>query len=280
MDKVSVIMPCYNDGIYIREAVESVLKQTYPNVQLVMIDDGSTDRSTIDVFDSIEANDIIKLHTKGNVGPSEARNMGIRACDGKYILPLDSDDTISPEYIFRAVETISKDESIGAVYCHADLFGAESGKWELPDYSLGEMLLNNIVFVTALFKKDDYLSCGGFRKDLISGLEDYDFFLSILQSGKQIVQLEETYFHYRIKPVSRTTRFKDDINTVKQAYKTIYDGHSELYEKYASLYASVLRDSWVDQSYLIKALKDKNIFARMFKNVPFVRKLAKKIILK
>ncbi len=280
MDKVSVIMPCFNDGEYIAEAVSSVLNQTYPDVQLVIVDDGSTDEKTVKLIENIDAPDILKLKTGGNSGPSAARDMGIRACSGKYILPLDSDDKIEPDYIKKAVEAIENDENIGLVYCHADLFGEESGKWELPDYSLKQMLLNNVVFVTALFSKEDYLSCGGFRTNLEHGLEDYDFFLSILQSGKDIVQLEGTYFHYRIKPASRTTRFKEDISSVKEAYRIIYEGHPALYEKYRALHAEALRDAWVEQTQLIQTLKDKNPLARMFKNVPFVRKLAKKIILK
>ena len=150
---ISVIMPCHNDGLYIEEAVESLRQQTWKDIELIIIDDGSDDGSTVGIIESLVFPRKTILHTN-HIGPAAARNRGIQEAGGKYILPLDADDKIDPEYIRRAVETMQSEPEVGIVYCHADLFGEASGKWDLPDYNLRSELLDNVIFVTAVFRKE------------------------------------------------------------------------------------------------------------------------------
>ena len=240
MEMVSVVMPCYNDGAYIMEAVESVRKQTYPSIELIIIDDGSDDQETLRTLKKLEE------------------------CD----------------YIEKAVEKMEENPKIGVVYCHADLFGEKNGKWDLPEYSLNTMLLDNIVFVTALFRKDDWAAVGGFRTNMIHGMEDYDFWLSIIELGKDIYQLPETLFHYRIKPISRTTRFNEDVSVVKEAYRKIYFQHPKLYERFKKEYAVILRDALIEQIFLNRAyLKSVELFQRLEK-IPVVKGIVKRMIMK
>ena len=98
MELVSVIMPCYNDGKYIKESIESIKRQTYTNWELIIIDDGSDDKETIDILKSIEGEQIKVFHTN-HLRPAGARNYGISQANGKYILPVDSDDTIDETYM-------------------------------------------------------------------------------------------------------------------------------------------------------------------------------------
>ena len=180
MKKVSVIMPCYNDGKYIKEAIASVEAQTYPEWELIIIDDGSDDKETIAIIDSIQ-NKKIKIYHTEHLRPAGARNYGIEHADGEYILPVDSDDKIDPTYMEKAVQKIESDKKIGVVYCEADLFGEKTGKWELPAYSFEKMLLDNVVFVTALFYREDWEKIGGLLickpewKIMISGLEYWNW---------------------------------------------------------------------------------------------------------
>lgn len=88
-----------------------------------------------------------------------------------------------------------------------------------------KMLLDNVVFVTALFYREDWEKIGGFNTNMQAGMEDYDFWLGILELGKEIYQIPEILFHYRIKPVSRTTGFQSDYIQVQQVYRQIYDNH-------------------------------------------------------
>lgn len=279
MEMVSVVMPCYNDGAYIMEAVESVRKQTYPSIELIIIDDGSDDQETLRTLRKLEDQGIKLLHTD-HVRPAAARNVGIKAASGVYIMPVDSDDRIECDYIEKAVEKMEENPKIGVVYCHADLFGEKNGKWDLPEYSLNTMLLDNIVFVTALFRKDDWAAVGGFRTNMIHGMEDYDFWLSIIELGKDIYQLPETLFHYRIKPLSRTTRFNEDVSVVKEVYRKIYFQHPKLYERFKKEYAVILRDALIEQIFLNRAyLKSVELFQRLEK-IPVVKGIVKRMIMK
>lgn len=278
MADVSIIMPCYNDGKYITEAVDSVFKQTYSSLELIIIDDGSDDYQTIKVIEELsKSNTKIHLIHTNHIGPAGARNAGIEMASGKYVMPLDADDMIEPTYIEKAISVIEPDESIGVVYCHADLFGEQTGLWQLPDYSLDNMLLDNVVFVTALFRKDDWKRVGGFRTSMKYGMEDYDFWLSILESGKEIKQLPEVLFHYRIKPVSRTTRFQSDVSVVQKTYKDIYFHHSKFYEKYKDEHAIVLRNALIEYIFQVRAY-EKGTSVNNTKWTKVAKRLLKKVL--
>lgn len=279
MKKVSVIMPCFNDGAYIEEAVASIRAQTYPNIELVIIDDGSDEPETKAVLEKLESSGAVLLHTN-RLRPAGARNAGIAAATGEYILPVDADDLIAPNYIEKAVKIMDDNDNIGVVYCHADLFGEQSGPWELPDYSLEKMLLDNIIFVSAMFRREDWCKVGGYRTTMKHGMEDYDFWLSILELDRNVHQLPEVLFHYRIKPVSRTTRFQEDPAVVQQTYRMIYNQHPVLYEKYKDLYAMVLRDALIEQLFLNRAYQKSIGILEQLKKVPVLKNIIKQIILK
>lgn len=279
MKKVSVIMPCFNDGAYIEEAVASIRAQTYPNIELVIIDDGSDEPETKAVLEKLESSGAVLLHTN-RLRPAGARNTGIAAATGEYILPVDADDLIAPNYIEKAVKIMDDNDNIGVVYCHADLFGEQSGPWELPDYSLEKMLLDNIIFVSAMFRREDWCKVGGYRTTMKHGMEDYDFWLSILELDRNVHQLPEVLFHYRIKPVSRTTRFQEDPAVVQQTYRMIYNQHPVLYEKYKDLYAMVLRDALIEQLFLNRAYQKSIGILEQLKKVPVLKNIIKQIILK
>lgn len=277
MDKVSIIMPCFNDGKYIKTAIESVKKQTYENIELVVIDDGSDDEETIRTLKEVSQDkDIVCLHTQ-HLRPAGARNYGIEHSTGKYILPLDADDTIDAVYVEKAVNVISANENIGAVYCFADLFGKQKGRWELPEYSFRNMLIDNVVFVTALFRKEDWESVGGFNTEMDTGMEDYAFWISILALGKEIYQIPEILFHYRIKKESRTTRFLRDQEQTKLIYQKIYYANKEFYQKHAEEYAIALRDTLIEQIYIRRKYERRFEKIRFLRKLPFVKAVARKI---
>ena len=96
MPKVSVIIPCYNAGEWIDEAVDSVLSQTYKDYEIIIVNDGSSDPLTQEKLRSYESSSIQVIHQE-NKGPAAARNTGIRSARGEYILPLDADDMLVPD---------------------------------------------------------------------------------------------------------------------------------------------------------------------------------------
>ncbi len=247
---VTVVMPCYNDGCYIQESVAAVKAQTYPEIELIIVDDGSNDSKTLVTLAELQKESGITVLHADHAGVSSARNTGIAAAKGKYILPLDSDDTIDPTYIDKAVKVLETRDDIGVVYCQADLFGAQTGRWDLPDYSREAMLLDNIVFVTSLFPKALWQDAGGFNTNMKDGMEDYDFWLSVLETGKEIYQIPEVLFHYRIKDISRTTQFQKDPSSIKATYHQLMDNHRQFMLDNADVIIPQLRDALIDQLYL------------------------------
>ena len=251
---VSVIMPCYNDGGTLEEAVDSLRAQTWQEIEWILIDDGSDDGMTPALEQALSFPRKTLLHTD-HIGPAAARNRGIAAAKGEYILPLDADDTIEPTYIEKAVEQMAAHPACGIVYCHADLFGAASGPWELPEYNLRSELLDNCIFVTALFRKQDWEKAGGFCEDFRAGMEDYDFWLSLLEMGREVIQLPEVLFHYRIKEKSRTTRFQHSYADVQETYVRLYQRHKALYREHMDEYCLELRRNLIDQLMLNRKLQ-------------------------
>lgn len=251
MKKVSVIMPCFNDGKYIKESIDCVENQTYKNIELIIINDGSTDLETIRILDTIQ-NKNIKIINTNKIGPSGARNEGIKYSTGEYILPLDSDDLIDYTYISKAVEIMEKNNNIGIVYCKASFFGEKEGDWDLPEYSINKMLINNIIFVSALFRKDDWQKVGGFDTSFLHGLEDYDFWMSILELGRDVEKIQEVLFRYRIKEISRHKSFENDIKNMKKTYEKIYFKHKKLYLDNINEYCINLRNVTIDEQFIQK----------------------------
>ena len=228
---VSVVMPCHNDGKYLPEAVDSLRGDTGVPLELIIVDDGSDDPETLRVIRELSFPRLTRLRTE-HAGPAAARNAAIRAASGEYILPLDADDRIEPAYIRRAAEILRTRPEIGIVTCRADFFGARRGPWELPPYSLREELLGNCLFVTSFFRKSGWERVGGFSEEFRAGMEDYDFFLSLIELGVGVEQLPETFFHYRIKPSSRSRALAADPDAVRETFRKLYERHRGLYEEH------------------------------------------------
>lgn len=234
MSLVSVVIPCYNAGDLLREAVASALAQHHPDVEVVVVDDGSTDPATRQALDDVRGPRVQVLR-QDNAGPAAARNTAIRAAKGEYILPLDADDRIDPTYVGKALAAMRADPTVGIVYCDAMKFGAESGIWKLPEFSLREMAVDNVIFCSSLFRKSDWSTVGGYRESLRHGMEDYEFWLRVLALGRNVVKLPEALFHYRIQERSRTTEFMGDRPNVVATYAEIFRANQAFFAQHAEV---------------------------------------------
>lgn len=201
MPKVSVVIPCYNQGVYLDEAVISVLEQSWQDLEIIIVNDGSTDGETVDILSFYERPRTRVIHTE-NRGLAAARNAGIAEARGAYILPLDADDRIGKEYLEKGVTVLESRPDVGIVYCLAEKFGADNGAWNSPRFSLRRMLLGNLIFCSALFRREDWERTGGYDPGMASGWEDWDFWLSLLELGRGVYRIPEVLFHYRVKEVS------------------------------------------------------------------------------
>ena len=227
---VSVVIPCFNDGQYLQEALSSVMDQTYTNIEVIIVNDGSTDQMTIEILHALKSYGWKVLDLSINAGPSVARNRGIDIAQGRYILPLDADDKIAPTYIEKAVNILQEHAEIGIVYCEAEYFGLQTGRWELPPYSFPEILIANMIFASAMYRKADWQTVNGYNENMIHGNEDYDLWLSFLELDYQVYQIKETLFSYRIKKKSRTTKFLTNYKNILNTFVQGFHNHKKLYE--------------------------------------------------
>ena len=276
METVSIIMPCYNEGQYIEESVASVLKQTYPAIELIIVDDGSTDSYTKQLLQAHTWANTKVIYTI-NQGPSVARNKGIKEATGTYILPLDADDIIEPTYIEKAVQAISEDTTRGIVYCKAELFGVQKGAWDLPPYTLQQMLKDNVIFVSALFRKSDWEKVGGFDETMSGGMEDYEFWLALIEKGAKVYQLPEVLFYYRKKGDSRSVTFQKDEVEVMATYLYIYNKHLALYTSYDADYTQDVRIKWVKGLCFRQKVQQKLGYLNYILEIPGVKKTIKRL---
>ena len=230
---ISVIVPCYNQGQYLDEAVDSILAQTYQNFEIIIINDGSTEPESIKILNNYQKPKTQVIHTS-NQGVCRARNTAIETAQGKYIFPLDADDKIAPTYLEKALKIIENNFDVGIVYCETILFGAQEGtstssplpKLFLGQDSLPEILLHNRIHNSALYRKSDWELVNGYKPNMVYGLEDYDFWLSILETGKKAYLIEEYLYFWRKKEVSRTTLAKQNLLA---CYTQLFENHQDLY---------------------------------------------------
>lgn len=200
---VSVVIPCYNQAVFIEETVNSVLNSIYPAIEIILVNDGSIDNTDEVCKHLSEQYENVFYYSQLNRGPSVARNHGIRKAKGIYILPLDSDDIISNDYISEAVKVFESDPEVKVVYCDAEKFGEKEGKWNLKPFSLKRLALDNMIFVSALYRKKDWEACEGYSEDMVWGREDWEFWITMLKNGGKVVKLPITGFYYRIRTNSR-----------------------------------------------------------------------------
>lgn len=231
MDLVSVIIPCYNQGKYIEECIESVKNQTYKNIEIIIINDESTEQLTIDVLNNLSKDQELLILNIKNSGVSYARNYGIKKSSGKYILPLDADDKIESTYIEKCVNILEKNKA-EIVYCLCRNFEANNKLLCLKDFSVKIMLQTNVVFCSAMFKREDYDKTTGYNSNMIYGLEDWDFWLSMIEQNLRFYRINEVLFYYRIKNESRNNNVNKNLELYNKAVEQLRNNHKKLFKEY------------------------------------------------
>lgn len=200
--KVSVIIPCYNHGAYLEAAIDSVLRQSCRDLEIVLVNDGSTDPETVRLLSDFDRPKTRVIHTE-NCGVSCARNTGIRKARGSYILPLDADDWIGEGYLEQALAILDARPEVGIVYCEQRMFGARNEIPQLPPYDPVALLFDNLIPAGAVYRKRDWERVGGYSASFVYGWEDWDFWISLSGLNKAVVKIPEVLYHYRIRSDSR-----------------------------------------------------------------------------
>lgn len=227
---VSVIVPCYKQAEYLPETLESVLAQTYPKWECVIVNDGSPDNTEEIANEFLAKDNRFKYIRKENQGVSAARNVGISKSKGEFVLPLDADDLIDSSYIGKAVGRFVQYPETKLVYCKADKFGKEVGYWDLGEYEYEKLLWYNCIFCTAMFRRADFDLTKGYNVNMNHGIEDWDFWLTLLKKNDLVYRINEVLFHYRIKEESRTVELKNKF--FHEAMIQLCKNHPDVYMSY------------------------------------------------
>ena len=194
---VSIIIPVYNYGYSLGRTLDSVFRQTYKNIEIIIVDDGSTDIHTKLKMDTLDIPHTTIIRQE-NGGPSKARNTGIKSSNGEYILPLDSDDMILPTYIEEAVNAIKYSDNISPVYCDTIHEGQMKGTEQRPEWSKERLLQGPFIVNCSLFSRKAFDAVGGFDESL-KGWEDYDLWIRMMKNGyvgKRIPRPLFVYIHH------------------------------------------------------------------------------------
>ncbi|APG60112.1 glycosyltransferase family 2 protein [Christiangramia salexigens] len=224
---VSVIIPCYNDHLYINEALMSIKRQDYENLEVIIVDDGSNFK-TKKVLRELKE-DKVKILTQDNAGPASARNQGISAANGDYIVTLDADDYFEPEFIKKAISILMDFPHIGLVTSYAYIFSEKGVEFKVTPSGgkSGDFLIKNSALASCMFRKECWESVSGYDENLTKGYEDWDFNISITKSGWQVEVIKEFLFNYRLKTNSRN-QIADELHKYK-LLEYIYLKHRDVF---------------------------------------------------
>jgi len=204
--KVSIVIPCFNHGEFLPEAVASVTQIGRHDVELIVVDDGSTDERTGREVDKLEAEGI-KVIRQANKGLAAARNVGILASQGEYIFPLDADDRLRPGWIDCGIRILDSDPQVGVTYGDAECFGTRVGRWYVGPFERDRLLCWNYIHASALYRRSVWEQNRGYDGTMpVQGLEDWDFWLGALEHGWQFAYVPEVFFDYRQAEGSMITR--------------------------------------------------------------------------
>lgn len=226
---VSVVIPCYNQGEYILDALSSVQTCNEPVYEVIIVNDGSTEPLTLKVLSYLKEKGYVVID-QDNQGLSEARNNGIKAAKGRYILPLDADNKIRLNYIPRGIEILDKYPEVGVVYGNAELFGDKTGVWEFPDFDVNRIIMGNFIDACAVIRKSLWENCGGYDSKIPDklGYEDWDLWLGATEKGWQFYHVPEVLFDYRFRENSMVSRCNVPENR-RQLIRYIYSKHIGLF---------------------------------------------------
>lgn len=228
--KISVIVPCYNQGMYLSETLDSLLAQTLQEWECFLVDDGSTDNSS-NIAKLYEQKDC-RIHYvyQENAGPSAARNRGVALSTAPLLFFLDGDDLIDADFLKFGVDYMDNHPKCVLYYTATEYFGSIQGEFKLHYTSYRDLLVGNSIVCACIVRRDDFNKVGKFDENL-RGYEDWEFFIRLLYHNDVVYKNPQHLFFYRISdnPSSVNRKAKATL-TEKTMY--VYQKHIAKYEEF------------------------------------------------
>lgn len=226
MDTILIVVPCYNSAKYIAETIASIKAQTSDCWKCVIVDDGSTDKTLEIVNELISDDDRFSVIQQQHGGVAKARNYGISSFDCKYVLPLDSDDMLTPIAIETFLDTFKKNPDASLLVPMIKRFSNFSEpviqKRQWKGYETLKMRCTNPN--SSCFKRSDWERIGGYRSETM--YEDWEFWIRLLYDNDNVINIPEVLIEYRVHPDSRwfkaVKRHGKEVQIIRKLNKNIY----------------------------------------------------------
>ena len=230
--RVSIVIPYYRQLDTVKETLLSVCHQTYPNFEIIFVNDGSEDeKEVLQILEAVAQQypEVkINYYYKDNTGLADTRNFGIEKACGEYILPLDSDDLIATNFLEKTVAFLDQNPSISFVYTEVLFWGAKNEIWGMIDFDPKVILTRNLMTCTTLFRKTMWEHLGGYDLKMNYGYEDWDFWISAVEKGYKGSNIHQPLFLYRRK---RNSMLENRVHYDPLAKEQIVRNHTSLYEE-------------------------------------------------
>jgi glycosyltransferase involved in cell wall biosynthesis len=182
---VSIVIPCFEHGRWLPEALASIAAQDYPAIQTIVVDDRSQDAATLALLDELEAgSDVEVVRMPVNGGPSRARNAGLERVRGRYVLPVDADNVLLPHAVTALVAQLaSANELVGFIYPNQQYFGNRKDNAKAPAWNPYLLLNGNYCDTCSLFDAAVFDAGLRYPEDIVLGHEDWDLALTLAEAG-------------------------------------------------------------------------------------------------
>lgn len=193
----SIVITNYNYGKYLPEAVNSALNQTIDSIEVIIVDDGSTDTDTQAVVRTFIGMPKVQVLFEHNSKLPAARNAGIGLARGKYICCLDADDILPPSYMEHCIFELESHENIGFVYTWVQFFGDKNFIWQTQNFNIAVSTQVNMTCGAAVFRRADWALVSGYDSSMTKGFEDWEFWMRLGQLGRCGKVVPAPLFFYR-----------------------------------------------------------------------------------
>jgi len=215
---LSIIIPCFNHGLYIDEALESIKTISGIKYEVIIVNDGSTDSFTLKKLGEIKLKGITVI-SQQNSGPAVSRNVGIKFSTGKYILPLDADNKLKAEYVHRGIEILRKGR-FDIVYGNPIFFGEKipSREFKVKPFNGVDLFIYNYIDTCAIFKRDVWENIGGYDPNIPFHQEDWEFWLHAYIKDFRFCHIDKGLYYYRILEDSVASKLGADNDNLNQEY--------------------------------------------------------------
>ena len=224
---VSVIIPCHNSATYLEETARSVLAQSLDGIEMVFVDDGSSDNtvSTIEALIASVPHARCRLLIQPQSGVAAARNTGIRASSGRYVLPLDADDLIEPLMLEDCVRILEQRPDASIAYTNRRDFGDFDRVWTAGSFEIGRLKYFNQLTYCAVFRRTLWESVAGYQSN-VDGFDDWDFWIACAAQKATALHVPHPYVLHRRR---RDSRLWTLIDQYEQLFAQIILNHPDVY---------------------------------------------------